>query len=55
MAKNLTFNGKPATQRNVLLEDEIYDTLITKGNIGRNTSFANYIRTLIDNDIKEKK
>lgn len=52
MAKDKTLNGKPATQKNVTLEDEFFKEIQNAGKLSF-MSFSSYVRSLIVNDLKQ--
>ncbi len=52
MAKRLTVRGEPATQVGIALKNSTLAQLKQSGKI-ENISIAGYVRTLIDNDLKQ--
>lgn len=52
MAKDKTLNGKPATQKNVTLEDEFFNEIKQAGKLTF-MSFSSYVRSLIVDDLKK--
>lgn len=53
MAKSdKTLNGKPATQKNVTLEDDFFNEIKKAGKLDF-MSFSSYVRKLIVNDLQQ--
>lgn len=53
MAKKLIVQGEPGTQVGIGMKDSVIKRLKDSGKVG-NMTFAAYVRTLIDNDLKEE-
>jgi hypothetical protein len=47
-----TLNGKPATQKNVTLEDDYFASIVEAGKL-KYDSFSTYVRKLIDADMEK--
>lgn len=52
MAKDKTLNGKPATQKNVTLENDFFKEIKDAGKLDF-MSFSSYVRSLIVNDLQK--
>lgn len=52
MAKDKTLNGKPATQKNVTLENDFFAEIKQSGKLNY-MSFSSYVRSLIVNDLQK--
>lgn len=50
MAKDKTLNGKPATQKNVTLENDFFKDIKDAGRLDF-MSFSSYVRSLIVSDL----
>lgn len=52
MTKDKKLNGKPATQKNVTLEDDFFKEIKEAGKLNY-MSFSSYVRSLIVNDLQK--